>query len=82
LDPDPDRYTARKAGSGSVTNENLRIRNPAGNCKSLYQLSTVADWAASNFAVNKEGKLFLIDLENIIIVNQTRLRNLRAPGTR
>jgi hypothetical protein len=31
--------------------------------------------------VNKEGKLFLIDLENIIIVNQTRLRNLRAPGT-
>jgi len=38
------------------------------------------DWAASNFAVNKEGKLFLIDLENIILVNQTRLRQLRAPG--
>jgi hypothetical protein len=32
--------------------------------------------------VNKEGKVFLIDLENIIIVNLTRLRNLRAPGIR
>jgi hypothetical protein len=60
----------------------MYYKDEPGNWKSLYQLSTVVDWAASNFAVNKEGKLFLIDLENIIIVNQTRLRNLRAPGTR
>jgi len=38
------------------------------------------DWSANNFAVDKSFRVYLVDLENIIIVNQTRIKQNKAPG--
>ena len=34
----------------------------------------------SNFAVDNEGTVKLIDLENLVVVNKTRVRAVGAPG--
>ena len=38
------------------------------------------DWAVENFAVDAKGTVRLVDLENIVLVNQTRLAMLGPPG--
>jgi len=39
------------------------------------------DWSANNFAVDWSSKqIYLVDMENIIIVNQTRIKERRSPG--
>jgi len=46
------------------------------NHLSLY----LTDWSESNFAVDNEGTVKLIDLENLVVVNKTRVRAVGAPG--
>ena len=38
------------------------------------------DWAAENFAVDFAGIVRLVDLENIVLVNQTMLAMDKPPG--
>jgi len=38
------------------------------------------DWEPSNFAVDLDRKVFLVDLEHVVIVNQTRVNQRRGPG--
>jgi len=38
------------------------------------------DWSADNIAVDEEGRVVIVDAENVIVVNQTRVRNVAAPG--
>ena len=38
------------------------------------------DWAADNFSVNSNGKITPVDLENIVLVNQTVVERLMTPG--
>ena len=38
------------------------------------------DWAAENFAVDKRGKVRLVDLENIVLVNQSNMAMYHTPG--
>ena len=39
------------------------------------------DWAAENFAVDTSGVVRLVDLENIVLVNQSNIDMLHTPGT-
>lgn len=41
----------------------------------------LTDWSLSNFAVNPKGKVTLVDLENIVIVNRTLVASVGAPGS-
>jgi len=38
------------------------------------------DWAAENFAVDKSGVVRLVDLENIVLVNQSNMAMYHTPG--
>jgi len=38
------------------------------------------DWTADNFAVDSDGMITLVDLENIVLVNQTMLEILMSSG--
>lgn len=40
----------------------------------------LTDWSTDNFAVNDRLWLRLVDLENIVIVNQTWVKDVAAPG--
>eukprot|EP00088_Acartia_fossae_P007926 TRINITY_DN13731_c0_g1_i1.p1 TRINITY_DN13731_c0_g1~~TRINITY_DN13731_c0_g1_i1.p1 ORF type:complete len:431 (-),score=30.57 TRINITY_DN13731_c0_g1_i1:137-1429(-) len=50
--------------------------------KNKYGLALYpTDWSANNFAVDWSTKqLYLVDMENIILVNQTRVIHMKAPG--
>lgn len=41
----------------------------------------LTDWSLSNFAVDSKGKVTLIDLENIVVVNKTQVVSVGAPGS-
>ena len=49
-------------------------KNPLGIA--LY----LTDWTADNFAVDDFGALSLVDAENVILVNQTLVKAVKAPG--
>jgi len=38
------------------------------------------DWTADNFAVDSDGKIRLVDMENIVLVNQTMVARRISPG--
>ena len=40
----------------------------------------LTDWSQSNFAVDEDLKVRLIDLENIVVVNKTLVKEIGAPG--
>jgi hypothetical protein len=40
----------------------------------------LTDWSADNFAVDQFGKLRLVDAENVVLVDQTMVREMGAPG--
>jgi hypothetical protein len=40
----------------------------------------LTDWLPENFAVSDDLQVKLVDLENIILVNQTRIKAVKAPG--
>jgi len=40
----------------------------------------LTDWSANNFAVDAQRRVHLVDLEGIILVNQTLIQTKQAPG--
>jgi len=38
------------------------------------------DWSADNIAVDDDGRVVIVDAENVIVVNQTYVKTLAAPG--
>ena len=64
----------------SLSFQLLRMASMLSN-NSLGLAIYPTDWAAENFAVDKSGVVRLIDLENIVLVNQSKVAMTQTPGT-